>query len=424
MLRLRGSGPGSMGRERGWMMDGLLVGIDLCDEYTQIHCPEEEKLWTIPTVICRNKNVDEWYVGEEACAHMLKGDSINVDKLVNLAMRDGTATPAEVRYEGKELLFLFLERVLRLPKEEYQKQEIGQLVIAVKKLEPKLNRMLRELAVRMGILADRVQVISHSESYIYYTLSQKKEIWTNTVGMVDVSEVGLRYYEMKVQRGMKKVTVVAEYEELEEGFSLDILKSSSGSRLADRILTACAERLMARKAYSAIFLTGRGFASQNWAEGLMKFLCSKRKVFVEEGLFARGAACRAAEESKESAAFTCICDGRLKTTVSMNVLHRGQETMVTVAAAGDCWYDRVSVIDVIPDRQSSVDFIVTAVDSKKKKRISIPLEGFPRRPERTTRVQIRVLFLDEKTMEVTLKDRGFGELFPASDAQIRQEVML
>ena len=207
MLRLRGSGPGSMGRERGWMMDGLLVGVDLCDEYTQIHCPEEEKLWTIPTVICRNKNVDEWYVGEEACAHMLKGDSINVDKLVNLAMRDGTATPAEVRYEGKELLFLFLERVLRLPKEEYQKQEIGQLVIAVKKLEPKLNRMLRELAVRMGILADRVQVISHSESYIYYTLSQKKEIWNNTVGMFDLSEVGLRYYEMKVQRGMKKTLV-------------------------------------------------------------------------------------------------------------------------------------------------------------------------------------------------------------------------
>ena len=79
---------------------------------------------------------------------------------------------------------------------------------------------------------------------------------------------------------------------------------------------------------------------------------------------------------------------------------------------------------MIPDHQNSVDFVVTAVDSKKKKRISIPLEGFPKRPERTTRVQIRVLFLDERTMEVTLKDRGFGELFPASGVQIRQEVML
>ena len=244
--------------------------------------------------------------------------------------------------------------------------------------------------------------------------------------MFDLSEVGLRYYEMKVQRGMKKITVIAEYEDLEEWFNLDILKNPSGGRLADKILTACAERMMARKAYSAVFLTGKGFSDQDWAKGLMKFLCTKRKVFVEQGLFAKGAACRAAEDPEGKAAlpFTCICDGRLKTTVSMNVLHRGQETNVTVAAAGDCWYDRVSVIDVIPDRQKTVDFIVTSVDSKKKRMISIPLEGFPKRPDRTTRVQIRILFLDERTMEVTLQDRGFGELFPASGVQIRQEVML
>lgn len=407
-------------------MDGLLVGIDLCDEYTQINCPDEEKTWTIPTVICRNKNADEWYVGEEAFAHTLKGDGIIVDKLVNLALRDGTATLGDVRYGGKELLYRYLERVLKLPVEEYKKEEISQIVFAVKKLEPRLNKMLRECAVRMGIEEERIQVISHSEAFIYYILSQKKEIWNNTVGMFDLSEVGLRYYEMKVQRGMKKITVVAEYEDLEEGFSLDILKTASGCRLADQILCSCAERIMTRKAYSAVFLTGKGFLSQHWAGGLMKLLCSKRKVFVEQGLFARGAACRAAEDTQgeSSAPFTCICDGRLKNTVSMGVLHRGQENMVTVAAAGDCWYDRVSVIDVIPDRQNTIDFVVTSVDTKKKRMISIPLEGFPRRPDKTTRVQIRVLFLDERTMEVTLKDRGFGELFPATGAQIRQEVML
>lgn len=405
-------------------MDGLLVGVDLCDEYTQINCPEEEMLWTIPTVICRNKYADEWYVGEEGYAHTLKGDGIIVDKLLNLAMRDGTATLGDVRYGGKELLFLFLERVLKLPAKEYQKTNISRVVFTVKRLDPKMNRMLREIGARLGMEEEQVQVISHSESFIYYTLSQKKEIWNNTVGMFDLAEAGLRYYEMKVQRGMKKVTVVAEYEDREESISLDILKTHSGSRLADRILTSCAEKIMARKAYSAVFLTGKGFADQSWAQDLMKFLCSKRKVYMEQGLLARGAAYRAGEEPGDNASFTCICDGRLKTTVSMNVRHRGQENNVTVAAAGDCWYDRVSVIDVIPERQNTVDFIVTSVDSKKKRMISIPLEGFPKRPERTTRVQIQVMFLDERTMEVTLRDRGFGELFPASDAQIRQEVML
>ena len=174
-------------------------------------------LWTIPTVICRNKNAVEWYVGEEAYGHTLKGDGIIVDKLLNLAMRDGTATLGEVRYGGKELLLLFLERILKLPQKEYDKTKVDRVVFTVKRLDPKTNRMLREMGVKLGLLEEQVQVISHSESFIYYTLSQKKEIWNNTVGMFDLAEAGLRYYEMKVQRGMKKVTVVAEYEDREEG---------------------------------------------------------------------------------------------------------------------------------------------------------------------------------------------------------------
>ena len=61
---------------------------------------------------------------------------------------------------------------------------------------------------------------------------------------------------------------------------------------------------------------------------------------------------------------------------------------------------------------------------QKKKAVTILLEGFPERPEKTTRVRIELAFLDEKTMKVTLTDRGFGELFPASGAKIVQEVML
>ena len=147
---------------------------------------------------------------------------------------------------------------------------------------------------------------------------------------------------------------------------------------------------------------------------------------MEQVLFAAGAAYRAADflHAKTSYPFTCICEGHLRSTISMNVMHKGQETSVVLAAAGDSWYDRVAVLDVIPDKQKTVDFVVTPLDAKKKKLVSIPLEGFPDRPDRTTKVRIQVTFLDEKTMDVRLKDQGFGELFPSSGVQIRQEVML
>lgn len=407
-------------------MDGLVIGIDLCDEYTQINCAEEEKTWTIPTVICRNKNVDEWYVGEEAYAHTLMGDGIIVDKLVKLVLKDGTATLCDVKYEGLDLMKLYIKKILEFPEQEYGMMNVRQLVFAVRKLEPKLIAALYACAEELQIPRERMHVISHTESFVYYVLSQKKEIWNNLVGMFDLSDERLRYYEMKVQRGLKKTTVIAEYEDLEEGFNLDILETPSGARLGDKILCSCGERLMQKKLYSSVFLAGKGFLKREWAEDFMKMLCSKRRVYMEPSVFAKGASYKAADYLHETTSypFTCICEGRLDTTVSLNVQHKGQETSVVVASAGDNWYEMSATLDVITDHQDSIDIVLTPLDAKKRKLVNIPLEGFPERPERTTRVQIQVTFLDEKTMAVTLKDQGFGELFPSSGIQIRQEVTI
>ena len=407
-------------------MDGLIIGMDLCDTYTQINCSDEEMSWTIPTVICKNKNSDQWYVGEEAYAHVLLGDGVIVDKLVKLVQKEGTATINEVRYEAKQLLKLFLERALEFPQQEYGKLAVRQFVVAVEKLEPRLMDAIYDCAEELEIEKKRVHIISQSESFTYYILSQKKEIWNGTVGMFDLSEQRLRYYEMKAQRGMKKTTVLTEHEDLEEAFSLDILTTPSGAKLADKILCSCGERMMQKKLFSAVFLTGKGFENRDWAEEFMKLICTKRRVYMETALFAKGAAYRAMDfvHEKTSYPYTCICEGRLKSTISMNVIHKGQETSVVLASAGDNWYDRVATIDVIPEHQETIDLVVTPLDAKQKKTVSIPLEGFPKRPDRTTKVRIQVSFLDERTMDVKLKDQGFGELFPSSGIQIRQEVMV
>ena len=108
----------------------------------------------------------------------------------------------------------------------------------------------------------------------------------------------------------------------------------------------------------------------------------------------------------------------------MCIRDRNRESQLIVAAAGDNWYESRSSVDLIVDNQDYVEFLVTPMDPKQKKLVKIPLEGFPKRPARTTRVGISLGFLDEKTRAVVLKDKGFGELFPASDAVVRQEVMI
>ena len=85
----------------------------------------------------------------------------------------------------------------------------------------------------------------------------------------------------------------------------------------------------------------------------------------------------------------------------------------------------IAMISVMgTDDQDYVEFQITSVDQKKKKTVKIQLEGFPVRPDRTTRIQVSVGFLDEHTMSVGIEDRGFGDIFPATDASVRQEVMI
>ena len=407
-------------------MDGLVIGMDLCDTYTHISCMEPEQTWVIPTVVCKNKNADEWYVEEEAYAHTLVGDGIMEDKLLTQVMKDGTATIGGIKYEGIYLLKMFLEKALELPKKAAGSREIASIVIAVSCLDVKLMDSLLYCADYLKIPRDRVHLISHTESFVYYVMSQKREVWSNQVGMFDLTNQSLRYYELKVQRGLRQMQVVADCENLEEGFHLDVLDNTAGARLADRILCSCADRILQKRLFSAIVLTGKGFENTEWAPEFMKQVCSRRRLFVENSLFSKGALMKAADylQEKSSYPFICICEGRLKTTVSVKVLNHDKEGQLVLAAAGDNWYEAKSTVDFIVTGNPEVEFTISPLDPKKKKLVKIGLEDFPKRPDRTTKLELSLGFSDDRTMVAVIKDKGFGEIFPAEDVMIKQEVGL
>ena len=407
-------------------MDGLVIGMDLCDTYTHISCMEPEQTWVIPTVVCKNKNADEWYVEEEAYAHTLVGDGIMEDKLLTQVMKDGTATIGGIKYEGIYLLKMFLEKALELPKKAAGSREIASIVIAVSCLDVKLMDSLLYCADYLKIPRDRVHLISHTESFVYYVMSQKREVWSNQVGMFDLTNQSLRYYELKVQRGLRQMQVVADCENLEEGFHLDVLDNTAGARLADRILCSCADRILQKRLFSAIVLTGKGFENTEWAPEFMKQVCSRRRLFVENSLFSKGALMKAADylQEKSSYPFICICEGRLKTTVSVKVLNHDKEGQLVLAAAGDKWYEAKSTVDFIVTGNPEVEFTISPLDPKKKKLVKIGLEDFPKRPDRTTKIELSLGFSDDRTMVAVIKDKGFGEIFPAEDVMIKQEVGL
>lgn len=407
-------------------MEGLVIGLDLCEFYVQICCWGKEKTWTFPAVLCRKKDEELWYVGDEAYSCNLAGEGILIDKIPMLAGKGETVSIGDKKYGSREILREFLRQVLSYPRTAFKTEKISQMVITLPKPDSQIMDCLLYCADDLGIARSRFHVISHGESFLYYVLSQKKEIWSGQVGLFDLSQSGLCYYEMKVQRGLRQTTVLSDYEKIDDGITLDLLDTSSGIRMADKVLCTCAERLLAKKLFSAILLTGRGFEKPSWASDFMKVIGRRRKVFGETVLFARGAAVKAQDYQAPETGYpyVMICEGRLKSTISMEVIHEEKPTQLVIAASGDSWYEAKSTLEFILDNQDELVFQIQPLDSRKRYEIRMPLEGIPHRPNRTTRIQMKVGFLDEKTMAVMVQDKGFGELFPASDIVIRREIAL
>ena len=72
----------------------------------------------------------------------------------------------------------------------------------------------------------------------------------------------------------------------------------------------------------------------------------------------------------------------------MAVRQKEREIQLVMASAGDSWYEARSSVEVIAEGQDYVDLSITPLDVKKKRTVRIPLEGFPERPARTTRLGV------------------------------------
>ena len=420
-------------------MEGLILGIDLCDDYSQIAClnpmnmttepitlSEDEASCLIPTMICKKKGEPVWYIGEEAYRNALFNEGTMVDKLVKLVRKDGNATIEGVRYKAENLLRTFVEHLLRLAREKYQMEEVDSLVFTVQNLESSLLDALIRVAESCGIPRDKVRILSHTESFVYYVVSQKQEVWSNLACMFDLTDEGLHYYEMRMIRGRKPRVVEASHERMEESFSLDILDSESGERLGDAILTRCAEHLLDKKIISSVFLTGKGFVNTEWMPNFLRMVCNKRRVFAGQHVFASGAAYVAYDSLQANTAypFVCLCEGRIRSSVSVMVQYNGRSERMTLAEAGTNWYEAQAQVDLIPDDMDYLELNVNPQGIPRADKIRIDLREFPERPNKTTRIRLILSFLSENCMSARVMDLGFGELFPSSGKMIRRDFYL
>ncbi len=422
-----------------------VLGYDLGDKVSQISylasdadMPETlsvlagAELYNIPTVLCKRKDVNQWYFGKEAVRHIEDGDATPVYDLL-LAAREGKPVKVlDAEYDPIALLTLFIKRSLSLLSMELSLDRVEAIMFTTKSLDHRMVQVLNAVTAALELKTQSIFYQSHEESFYNYMLYQPDELMHHCVIACDYDLDTLGVYKMTLNHNTTPVVAtidVDRFNELKlgpEGFPKDAaLFHRTGERLDDEFLNimqkVCGERIV-----STIFLLGDGF-KEKWTKRSLEFLCRTRRVFQGNNLFSKGATIAARERlrpSENSSRFVFLGEDKLKSNIGMNVLKCGTECYHALLDAGVNWYEASSQTDIIIDQHGVLDIQITPLTGKSPKIVQLFLDGLEKRPKGTTRLRLSMTMGSVNEVDIKVQDMGFGELFPSSGKVWEQTVEL
>ena len=295
------------------------------------------------------------------------------------------------------------------------------LVITLPVQEKELVCLMYEALEKLGIQKDRAMIISHRQSYLYYVLCQKKELWMNDVGMFDYNCQGLFYYQMNIDRRKKPILVGVIQKDYTENMS------GEGDAQVDRALLFenIVHNAIHRQIISTLYVTGEGF-EDGFANEVLQKLCVGRRVFSGENLYVSGACYGAREYSDERVLeeFIYLDDDMINSHLVLSAYTNAKEQEIIVARAGTPWYQIEEEFDLIPVGEEEICFKVKNLLHRESTQYLFPLEGIRGKGDKLTRIGIHVQFCDVNTIIITFKDKGFGEIRPSSHRIWEQTIHL
>ena len=421
----------------------FVLGYDLGEKVSQISylssdadMPETlsvlagAELYNIPTVLCKRKDVNQWFFGKEAVRHIEEGDGIPVNNLLGAA-RDGKPVKVgDSEYDPIALLTLFIKRSLSLLSMELTLDMVEAIMFTTGSLDHRMVQVLNAVTAALELKTTNIFYQSHEESFFNYMLYQPDELMHHTILACDYDLETLKVFQMTLNHNTRPVVATIDVKEFDslrlgpDGFPRDAaLFHRTCDRLDDEFLTIM-QKLCSEKIVSTIFLLGEGFR-EKWTKRSLEFLCRTRRVFQGNNLFSKGASIAARERirpSEDNKRFVFLGEDKLKANLGMNLLKCGQEVYYALLDAGVNWYEAGNSFDIIMDPSGIINIQVTPLTGKSPRLVQFYLEGLEKRPNGTTTLHISLEMPSVDEVVVKVQDMGFGELFPAT-GQVWEQVI-
>ena len=377
-------------------MSKAIIGCDLNERYCQISFYNEEmqEPQTLETI------------------------TYSVDKLYMRA----------VRRESDEIINLFMEFIRKaLSKFE----SIQELVFTVQDLNIDIVRMLVGIGKRIGVDKSHIYVQDYKESFCNFMIYQPKELWQYEAALFhcdrrEVKAYMLRKLHTNYGKGRDVFIAVDEVAkaQMEELSAVYPVLNVDRAKVADAQFKQFVQGVFDKKLVSSVFLVGEGFEN-NWYPQSLKVLCNGRRAFLGNNLYSKGACYAAYKRTVEyEDALVYLDETKMMDQICLKLRTKGKDQWCPIVPWGSRWYEADNQCEILLENTDDIEIHIESLAGGEMRVESVSLAGLPKRKNYTLRLQVKVIMNSEKCCNISFKDMGFGEFFPATDFYVEKEIHL
>lgn len=359
--------------------------------------------YAIPTALAKKNGLSQWYFGHDAFLQSSVGQASLVDDLYKNAYEDAKLVVAGESYRARQLLVIYFKKLLSMPSIYSVMDRLKKFIVCLDSVDSTMIKLLQYVVQELDISSDLLLILDKKESFYYYALSQKPELFTYNVALFEYSKNSVTSFMLSRNASTRPQVITVDktiYDMPASGNDQDFL--------------AIVKNTFGNKVISAVYLVGDGF-NGNWLKESLTFLCRGRKVFLGQNLYSKGA-CYAGliKSTDKDWPFIYIGDNDLKFNISLKLIDNGEYTFYSLLEAGKSWFEEKGECEVIIDGNSEVELYLQKPEQRMASTQVLELVDMPERENRTTRVRIEALPLSDHSVQIKITDLGFGEISPGS----------
>lgn len=416
---------------------GLTIGIDYSDEYCQA-CYYSERhgrpesvsggtellRYLIPSVLVYDQENNDWAIGNSALRLSENPGMIIFRELIRNIRAGTTAFVAGQEYTYTQLMAVYFGKLLEYIQIRTSVMAVSSITVTMKEADQEIKEALEEVFFILKVPAGRVRLLSTAESFGYYIINEEPQLWQDGAILFDFSSQGFFVKQVNAQMNRKKPLIYVNEFDFSGDFHMDNLASQVLREQMDERLSNLYLELITRSGCSSVYFTGEGFDEQ-WFAVTLNNVSGSRRAFKGNNIYVKGA-CIAGHmrEQGVTGGFSIICSGRTRADIFLEAWDRGERKDILLSPAACDWYDAGYEGDFILENEQVVTLSVVSVITGARTSVEIDISSFPVRPVKTTRIQLRIAYRNEYECEITVTDKGFGEIFADGGSEISKRLDL